>query len=170
MSFQALTLRAPGIAQSIAIPVIAGQSATLCQKFGITKIEADVLALIDTGSTNTSVSNRLAAGLGLAIIEQCWVDAAGGTHQANVYSIDILLRNMVNFTNIRAAEFVRTTQIFDIIIGMDILTLGDLAITNHGHQTVLSFRVPPDTKHIDFVPAAKDEDNRGQNEGNIQDS
>jgi hypothetical protein len=36
---------------------------------------------------------------------------------------------------------------------MDILTLGDLAITNHNHQTVLSFRVPPDTRHIDFVSA-----------------
>jgi predicted aspartyl protease len=157
MSFQALTLRAPGIAQSIAIPIIAGQSKSLCEKFDIDRTEADVLALIDTGSTNTSVSNRLAAGLGLEVVEQCWVDAAGGTHQSNVYSIDVLLRNMVSFTNIRAAEFVKTTQIFDVIIGMDILTLGDLAITNHNHQTVLSFRVPPDTKHIDFVSEAKKE-------------
>jgi len=45
---------------------------------------------------------------------------------------------------------------FDIIIGMDILTQGDLAITNHDHRTVVSFRVPPDSKHIDYVLAAND--------------
>jgi hypothetical protein len=60
---------------------------------------------------------------------------------------------MVIFTNIHAAEFVKTIQIFDVIIGMDILTLGDLAITNHNHRTVLSFRIPPDAKHIDFASA-----------------
>jgi predicted aspartyl protease len=158
MSFQALTLRAPGIARSIVIPVVASQSKTLCQKFGLERTDADVLALIDTGATNTSISNKLAASLGLETIAQCRVDAAGGTHRANVYSIDVLLRNMVNFTNIRAAEFIKTIQIFDIIIGMDILTMGDLAITNHNHRTVLSFRVPPNTKHIDFVSAANKED------------
>jgi hypothetical protein len=91
MNFQALTLRAPGIAQSISIPVVASQSKVLCQKFGIERTEADVLALINTGSTNTSVSDKLAAILGLEIIEQCLVDAAGGTHQSNVYLIDVLI-------------------------------------------------------------------------------
>jgi predicted aspartyl protease len=157
MTYQALTLRAPGIARSIVIPVVASQSKTLCQKFGLERTDADVLALIDTGATDTSISNMLAHSLGLEVIDRCRVDAAGGTHRANVYSIDVLLRNMVNFTNIRAAEFIKTIQIFDIIIGMDILTMGDLAITNHRHQTVLSFRVPPDTKHIDFVTVAKED-------------
>jgi predicted aspartyl protease len=157
MSFQALTLRAPGIARSIVIPVVASQSKTLCQKFGLERTDADVLALIDTGATDTSISNKLASSLGLEVIAQCHVDAAGGRHRANVYSIDVLLRNMVNFTTIRAAEFIKTIQIFDIIIGMDILTMGDLAITNNNHRTVLSFRVPPDTKHIDFVSAANEE-------------
>jgi predicted aspartyl protease len=157
MKYQALTLKSPGVARSIVIPVVGSQSKTLCQKFNLERLEADVLALVDTGATNTSISNKLAASLGLAIIEQCWVGAAGGTHRANVYSIDVLLRSMVNFTNIRAAEFVKTNQIFDIIVGMDILTLGDLAITNHGHRTVLSFRVPPDTRHIDFVSEASED-------------
>jgi hypothetical protein len=42
-------------------------------------------------------------------------------------------------------------KMFDILIGMDIITLGDFAITNANHRTVVSFRIPPDTKHIDFV-------------------
>lgn len=89
------------------------------------------------------------------MIEQCEVGAAGGIHVANVYMIDVLLRSMVEFTNIRSAEFIANDK-FDIIIGMDILTMGDLAITNHDNRTVLSFRVPPDTTHIDFVEADKE--------------
>ena len=154
MKYQALTLKAPGIARSILIPVVAGQSKTLCHKFKFERIEADVLALIDTGATNTSISNRLATSLGLKIIEQCEVNAAGGIHIANVYMIDVLLRSMVEFANVRSAEFMANGK-FDIIIGMDILTQGDLAITNHDHRTVLSFRVPPDAAHIDFVATAK---------------
>jgi hypothetical protein len=80
MNYQALTLKSPGIARSIVIPVVASQSKALCLKFGLERIEADVLALVDTGATDTSISDK-------------------------------------------------------------------------NHQTVLSFRVPPDTKHIDFVSA-----------------
>jgi predicted aspartyl protease len=155
MKYEALTLKAPNIARSIILPVVAGQSKILCQKFGIEEKEADVYALIDTGATNTSISNKLAAALGLEIIEQCSVDAAGGVHTANVYMIDVALRNMVKFASIRAAEFVQNSR-FDIIIGMDILTLGDLAVTNAENRTVVSFRVPPDTQHIDYVKMGKE--------------
>jgi len=157
MKYQALTLKAPGIASSIVLPVVASQSKVLYNKFKFEKTEADVLALVDTGASNTSISNRLAISLGLKAIEQCEVNAAGGIHVSNVYMIDVLLRSMVEFINIRSAEFISNDK-FDIIIGMDILTQGDLAITNHDHRTVLSFRVPPDTNHIDFVAKAKIDD------------
>ena len=117
MKYQALTLKAPGIARSILIPVVVSQAKTLCEKFGFEKIEADVLALIDTGATNTSISNKLAVSLGLKVIEQCEVGAAGGIHIANVYMVDVLLRNVVEFYNIRSAEFIANEK-FDIIIGV----------------------------------------------------
>jgi hypothetical protein len=75
------------------------------------------------------------------------------------YSIDVTLRNMVRFVNVRASAFVGTDR-FDIIIGMDILMQGDLAITNGNHQTVTSFRIPPDTQHIDYVKDSDDETRR----------
>jgi predicted aspartyl protease len=140
------------------MPVVVGQSKTLCRKFGLKRIEADVLALVDTGATDTSISDRLADSLGLKVIDRGRVNTAGGTHASNVFSIDVLLRNLVDFINIRAMTFTKASQAFDIIVGMDILALGDLAITNHNHQTVLSFSVPPDTKHIDFVSTADKEE------------
>jgi predicted aspartyl protease len=157
MSFKALTLKAPGIARNIVFPVVINQSETLCQKFGLDKIEADVYALLDTGATNTSISDTLAASLGLKPVGRYKVEAAGGVHMAAAYSIDVLFRNMVSFTNIRSAAFVKNDQ-FDIIIGMDIITLGDLAITNANNRTVVSFRVPPDTEHIDYVKNANQND------------
>ena len=41
---------------------------------------------------------------------------------------------------------------------MDIITLGDLAITNAGQQTVVSFRVPSDTRHIDYVKLSDEQE------------
>jgi hypothetical protein len=67
------------------------------------------------------------------------------------------MRNNVSFTNIRAMEFT-SNKVFDILLGMDILTLGDLAITNANHRTVISFRVPPAVKHIDFVSATDEKE------------
>jgi len=52
-------------------------------------------------------------------------------------------------SNIKAAEFSGKHR-FDFIIGMDILCMADLAITNAGRVMVLSMRSPPADKHIDF--------------------
>jgi predicted aspartyl protease len=151
VKYRALTIKSPGVARSVIMPVVASQYARLCEEYGLEKVDADVYALVDTGATNTAISNTLAASLKLSIVDQCSVKAAGGTHRSNIYLIDVLLRDMIKFTNIRATEFVKTDDQFDIILGMDVLMLGDLALTNHNHQTFLSFKVPPGAEHIDFV-------------------
>jgi hypothetical protein len=52
--------------------------------------------------------------------------------------------------NIKSAEFSGSHE-FDFIIGMDILRMADMAITNAGGVTVLSLRAPCADKHIDFT-------------------
>jgi predicted aspartyl protease len=134
------------------MPVIIRQAESLCRLFNLPSNTVDVYALVDTGASNTCISKQLADKLDLEIVGGGLMDTAGGLCEANLYEIDLIMRNNVSFSNIRAMEFTSAdNRAFDILIGMDILTLGDLAITNHNHQTVLSFRVPPDTKHIDFV-------------------
>jgi hypothetical protein len=49
---------------------------------------------------------------------------------------------------IRASE--NTVEGCDVLIGMDVITTGDLAITNHNGKTTFSFRVPA-CEEIDFV-------------------
>lgn len=65
-----------------------------------------------------------------------------------MYVVDILLANEVRVTGVlvTAGNF----QGADVLIGMDIISLGDLAITNWNSITKFSFRVPS-IGHIDFV-------------------
>ena len=50
-------------------------------------------------------------------------------------------------TNIMAMEFDRDE--YDVVIGMDVICKGDLAVTNYNNQTTFSFRIPSN-EEIDF--------------------
>ena len=52
--------------------------------------------------------------------------------------------------NVRVTECQDTTGKFGLIIGMDIITLGDFAVTNANGNTTVSFRIPS-VEAIDFV-------------------
>ena len=150
MKFEALTLSSLGTAQSIIMPVVIKQSKLLYQKFNLISEAADVYALLDTGATVTCISKSLAKRLTLKVIGQGMMNTASGVQKTNQYLIDLQMQNHISFENIRAVEFIGNIK-FDILIGMDILMLGDLSITNAGQQTVTSFRVPPDAAHIDYT-------------------
>lgn len=42
-----------------------------------------------------------------------------------------------------------------VLIGMDIIGMGDFAVTNINEKTILSFRIPS-VREIDFVPEANE--------------
>ena len=75
---------------------------------------------------------------------------AKGEYISSVYNIDILFPNRMMAKNIKAAEFSGNHE-FDFIVGMDILRMTDMAITNAKGVTVLSLRSPPADEHIDFA-------------------
>lgn len=109
-------------------------------------------AIWDTGATNTSISNAVAASLKLPIVSYTQVStAAGVVDDAPVYLVNVLLPNNVIVPNVQATG--STLNGCDMLIGMDIITLGDFAITNCGGNTVCSFRFPSN-KEIDFIPEA----------------
>jgi hypothetical protein len=63
-----------------------------------------------------------------------------------------ILPNQVAFPFVKVTEGVLSG--FDLLIGMDIITMGDFSITNVGGKTTFSFRVPS-VKEIDFVSESK---------------
>jgi hypothetical protein len=108
-----------------------------------------IQALWDTGANRSCVSARLAERLNLFKIDTADTSGINGVFSSFVYLVDIILPNMISVRNVRVAEFIDDND-FDVIIGMDIITCGDFAISNYGRKTVVSFRVPSQNPHIDF--------------------
>ncbi|HEC64491.1 MAG TPA: hypothetical protein ENI23_04280 [bacterium] len=74
---------------------------------------------------------------------------AGGKTFCETYLVNIFLRNNVGISGIRVTKGNLGTNA-DVLIGMDIITQGDFAITNLNGRTVFSFRIPS-IECIDFL-------------------
>src|SRR5690606_24653632 len=107
--------------------------------------------LWDTGATNSCITRSTAQALGLSPISKTIVQHAKGQTVSNVYLVNIYLPNNVAIQHIRVTECADNGT-WGVIIGMDIITMGDFAITNVSGKTVFSFRFPS-REQIDFLPS-----------------
>jgi len=105
-------------------------------------------AIWDTGATNTLISQEVVDACGLKPIGITTLRAVGSEKRTNTFLVNILLRNNTAAQNVQVA--LGDLGNSQVLIGMDIITVGDFAITNVGGKTVFSFRIPS-TKTIDFV-------------------
>lgn len=98
-------------------------------------------AIWDTGATNTAISSKVVEKCGLIPTGKAISNTANGQCTVNTYLIDIGLPNNVNINRVQATEFT-AVEGADLLIGMDIMSLGDLAISNYEGKTCFSFRIP----------------------------
>lgn len=117
------------------------------------KIEA-LEALWDTGATNTAVSSSAIKKIGSTPITFAQVGTGGGQITAPVHLVNIVLPNNVIVQNIQVTEL-KDLNNCDILVGMDIISQGDFAITHVNGEACFSFRMPS-SKLIDFVPESDD--------------
>jgi predicted aspartyl protease len=110
-------------------------------------------ALYDTGATHSSISPKVVAELGLASVGAQKVGVGGGELTTTVHLVNIGLPNKVMFQMMRVAQISLHGHI-DALIGMDILGVGDFAVTHHKGTTTFSFCCPS-RKEIDFVTEVK---------------
>lgn len=106
-------------------------------------------AIWDTGATNTAISSKVVKECGLIPTGKAISNTANGQCQVNTYLIDISLPNNVNINGVQATEFT-AVEGSDLLIGMDIMGLGDIAISNFEGKTTFSFRIPS-MKCTDYV-------------------
>src|ERR1035437_4876228 len=118
-------------------------------------------ALWDTGATNTAISRKVAEELDLKPIGTANVYHAGGASLVNAYLVNIGLPSRVMVGNIKVTDIelidndtIPEDERIQVIVGMDIIGEGDLAVTNVGGKTALSFRMPS-IEEIDFVSKTK---------------
>lgn len=107
-------------------------------------------AIWDTGATNSVITVAAAQILGLIPIAETLVHGVNSSTRKNVYAISLTLPNNVILPYVRVTECDVLSDGFDVLIGMDIIGSGDLAITNSNGQTVFSFRFPS-VSRIDFT-------------------
>jgi hypothetical protein len=148
MQVHALTHIHKGIASSIITPAEVTNIAN--------NQTLKISGIWDTGATNSVITKITAKSLGLIPITMATVRGVHGEKKVNVYFVKITLNN--NMININATvtecDELSDNNTVGMLIGMNIITLGDFAITNYGGNTTMSFRVPS-LQRIDYVQGLK---------------
>jgi len=111
-------------------------------------------AIWDTGATNSVISQAAIDRVGLIATGLVQVHGVHGASTSESFLVSLFLPNRVAFPSLRVTKGVLGNA--DILIGMDVISRGDFAVTNFQGVTKFSFRMPSQGS-IDFV----DEINRG---------
>ena len=107
-----------------------------------------VRSLWDTGASVSLISARVAKVLGLVSIGKSGVSGYNeGIDVKDTYCVYVGLPTGDIVTNIMAMEF--DSDEYDVVIGMDVIGKGDLAVTNLNDRTTFTFRIPSE-EVIDF--------------------
>ena len=106
-------------------------------------------ALWDTGAMISVISPEIVSKLKLDIVDTLKIAGINTESLVEVAVISIRFPNSSEIKDIRAA-ICNMPSGNEIIIGMDVITQMDIAITNGGGQTQFSFAIPPFDSRIDF--------------------
>jgi hypothetical protein len=105
-------------------------------------------AIWDTGATRSVISKNIVQSCNLKPTGMAKVHTASGTDIVPTYYVSIGLPNKIVIPILQVTEGVLTGT--DMLVGMDIISIGDFAVTNINRKTVFSFRMPS-VECIDFT-------------------
>lgn len=107
-------------------------------------------AIWDTGATICTVSEQVATLLSLKPEYKTKLKTSSEVIEKPVYRIDITIPGGTKITGVKAALSDISNQGLDLIIGMEIIGLGDFAVSNYDGKPQFTFRIPSQA-HIDFT-------------------
>lgn len=123
---------------------------TLSQPFDPDKYVANFSkAIWDTGATGTVITKQVIESLKLQPTGMTNVIGVHGAGTAPTYVVDIILPNKVIVTNLNVIGGKEGSV--DVLIGMDIIQLGDFVISNANGKTKFSFCLPSHQNPICLV-------------------
>lgn len=108
-------------------------------------------ALWDTGATTSCISESVAQQLSLVPTGMMNIQTPSSTKAVKTYLVNVGLPNHLNVNDVQVCETDIGKQGIEMLIGMDIITLGDFSVSNFNNNTVFTFRFPSKEK-TDFVP------------------
>ena len=151
--FHAFTLKVPGIASALISEIGVSSAYDASNPPATVPPTTHTKALWDTGASKSVVSSAFAKKLGLTPVGSSKVRHAGGESLSNTFLVNLFLPNKVSIHGVLVTEFDPHDH-FDVIIGMDVIALGDFSVTNVGGKTCMSFRTPS-IETIDYVVDAQ---------------
>ena len=105
----------------------------------------------DTGATGSVITPKVVDHLKLKPTGKKKVNTANGSDIKDTYLVNIALPSNVMIQNVVVTEGnLGDDSPIDVLIGMDVITLGDFVITNKNDRTVMSFRIPS-LAEVDYV-------------------
>ena len=141
---RAFTVEYPNVVNAIVTPVRVGPLVAETSK--ITADQAleravECNALWDTGATNTVVTQKIIDLCGLQAMGVIPLSTPNGVRLSLQYLVSLFLPGRVaSFPSLLVCE--GDIAGADVLIGMDIISLGDFAIGSPAGKTVFSFRMP----------------------------
>ena len=111
--------------------------------------EREFVAIWDTGATSTMITQDVVDALGLQPVGERTIHHAAGTAEdVPEYLVNLTLANRVRMLGVRAVKgnFLGG----HVLVGMDIISQGDFAISNLDGKTQFTFRIPSRST-FDFV-------------------
>ena len=126
----------PFPAQEVAIPV-----SISCHRCGNDQtVLRECTGIVDTGATSTMISEKIAKELELIPSGTVSIAGVHGTKKANQYRINIDLGGYV--LQDHPVSGASGNAGFDLLIGMDILSMGDLHLVKRHGNTLFRFAIP----------------------------
>jgi hypothetical protein len=138
----AFTLKSQGVLKTLDTAVGLSPSTFAKREGTIPPPESGALrAIWDTGASGSVVSMGVALKMGLQPVSHIPVATANGKFSAPVFICDIYLPSGVVVPTVEITGG-KLGDDLDMLIGMDVITLGDFTITNLGGDTWFTFRIP----------------------------
>lgn len=108
-----------------------------------------VKAQWDTGATGTCISKEIVSQLELQPTGMINVQTPSGIGTMNKYMVNLILNNEIKIMNLVVMDSEIGNQGIDVLIGMDIISIGDFAVSNFDGKTQFSFRIPSQ-EHVEY--------------------
>lgn len=118
-------------------------------------------AIWDTGATSTALNSSIARAFGLVATGQTLAVTANGTAVVNTYVINLGLpqKVLIRGLNVMDGDLGDNT---DLLIGMDVIAMGDFIVQNCAGMTHFSFCIPPFENKYEMVSKANQVNERNQ--------
>lgn len=107
-------------------------------------------AIWDTGATNTVITEKIVNALSLMPTGKINCSGVHGNAVVNTYIVNIYLPNKVIIENVKVSEG-KLLGAIDMLVGMDIIQLGDFSISNPNGKTVFSYCIPSHDNPVDLL-------------------